>query len=402
MALYELTSGKDFVKLGDKVFSKYEEVPRNPFEFEDWLLQNFSQPHKFEPDVPDRIAPRLINKKLCYLFGSKITLRLNAALYNTFIKANFPVETYFAINRQGKHWRTFSPLDVNHAIANKHLIDQAVRDRTINLIPLMLQYEEDTQQLRKRFGKGLWKQLSHTSKTRMRYLAPLLIKDTEFVTVRTGILKRINQWEGFVYRTNPEFDPAKIAAAKIAPTVADFERTDMLIRDTLRMAQRQGSKVNYDWSYRRWQEEHELVSQEINKARFSDKKFTEDCVFTDGGYTFTLLTSQLNIATEGNTMKHCVSSYAHIASKGDYAVFKVEGKERATLGITIDKVNKASLQQCYGQCNKTISDDLRSRLPLIVRKFNDTLRLRDRRTPSGSYEGTRNVMDNGWQRGQFY
>lgn len=385
MALYELTSGKDFVKLGDKVFSKYEEVPRNPFQFNDWLHHSFPQPHKFEPDVPDRIAPRLINKKLCYLFGSKITLRLNAALYNTFIKANFPVETYFAINRQGKSWRTFDPVDVNHAIANKHLVDQAIRDRNINLIPLMLVYEEDTQQLRKRFGKGLWKQLSYTAKTRMRHLAPLLYRSPEFVSVRTGILKKINQWEEFEYRNNPEFNLAKIAAAKIAPTVATFEHTEMLLRDTLRMAQRQGSEVNYDWSYRRWNEEHELLSREINKHRFSDKKFTEDCAFTDGGYTFTLLTSQLDIATEGNTMKHCVSSYAHSASKGDYAVFKIEGKERATLGITINKrieVNKAALQQCYGQCNKTISDDLRSRLPLIVRMFNDTLRLRDRRTPS--------------------
>jgi hypothetical protein len=375
MALYELTSGKDFVKLGDKVFSKYEEVPRDAFQFNDWLLQSFPQPHEFEPDVPDLIAPRLVNRKLCYLFGSKITLRLNAALYNTFIKSNFPVETYFAINRQGKRWRTFSPVDVNHAIANKHLIDQAVKDHTINLIPLMLTYEEDTQQLRKRFGKGLWKQLSHTSKTRMRYLAPLLHKNTEFVTVRTGILKKISIWEEFVYRNNPEFDPAKIAAAKIAPRVADFEHTEMVIRDTLRMAQRQRSEVNYDWSYRRWNEEHELLSREINKSRFPDKKFTEDCIFTEGGYTFTLLTSQLDIATEGNTMKHCVSSYARTASNGDYAVFKVEGKERATLGIVIDNVNKASLQQCYGYCNTMVCDDLRSVLPLIVRMYDDTLRL---------------------------
>jgi hypothetical protein len=117
MALYELTSGKDFVKLGDKVFSKYEEVPRDAFQFNYWLHQSFPQPHEFEPDVPDDIAPRLINRKLCHLFGSKITLRLNAALYSTFIKSNFPVETYFAINRQGKQWRTFSPVDVNHAIA---------------------------------------------------------------------------------------------------------------------------------------------------------------------------------------------------------------------------------------------------------------------------------------------
>jgi hypothetical protein len=399
MALYELTSGKDFVKLGDRVFSKYEEVPRNPFQFEEWIHDN--TPHVYEHGTRDTIELRGINKKLCELFGSKITLRLNAALYNTFIKANFPVETYFAINRQGKHWRTFSPVVVNHAITNKHLIDQAVKDRTINLIPLMLQYEEDTQQLRKRFGKGLWKQLSHTSKTRMRYLAPMLKRNVDYVSVRTGILKQTGLWENFTYRNSPDFDSARLTAAKVAPRVIDFERTESMIKDTLRMAQRNRSEVNYDWSYRRWHEEHEFLSREINKSKFSEKKFAEDCVFTQGGYTFTLLTSELDIATEGNTMKHCVSSYARKASKGHYAVFKVEGKERATLGLNLYATGGA-IDQCYGYCNQSISDDLRSVLPRIVRMYDDTLRLRDGRTASGSDQGTRPVVDDGGWDGQLY
>lgn len=411
MALYELTSGKDFVKLGDKVFSKYEEVPRNPFEFNSWLSENANSYYvKLWEDNAlgqwrkDKVAPRFLNKKLYEQFGSKITLRLNAALYHTFIRANFPKETYFAINRGGKRWRTFSPRDVNHALEYKHLVDQAVKDCTINLIPLMLRYEEDTQQLRKRFGKGLWKQLTHTSKTRMRHLAPLLAKSPEWVSVRTGILKQANHWEDFVYRNGSEFDLARLTAAKIAPRVVDFERTESMLKDTVRMSIRHGSQVNYDWSYRRWHEEHEFLSREISKSEFSEKKFTEDCVFTQGDYTFTLLTSQLDIATEGNTMRHCVSSYAHTASKGDYAVFRVEGKERATLGLSINtriEVDKASLQQCYGYCNQTISDDLRSTLPLIVRKFNDTLRLRDGWTPRRSDHGPCSLLDNRWQTNPF-
>jgi hypothetical protein len=238
----------------------------------------------------------------------------------------------------------------------------------------------------------------------MKYLAPMLHKSPEFVSVRTGILKKANIWEDFVYRNASEFDLARLAAAKIAPRVAHFERTESILKDTVRMAIRNRSEVNYDWSYRRWHEEHEFLSREINKSRFSENKFAEDCVFTEGGYTFTLLTSELDIATEGNSMRHCVSSYAVSASRGNYAVFKIEGKERATLGLTIDQridIGKAALQQCYGYCNQSISDELRSTLPLIVRKFNDTLRLRDGRTPSGSDQGSCSFVDNGWQTNPF-
>ena len=377
MALYELTSGKDFVKLGDKVFSKYEEVPREPFMFNEWLNLNASDYCvKFWEDKDD-VKPRVLNKKLHENFGSKITLRLSAALYNTFIKANFPRETYFALRRNGRHWNTFAPHMVDKATRNKHLIDQAVKDRTINLIPLMLEFEEDPQQLRKRFGKGLWKQLAHTSKTRMKYLAPLMRVTPEAISFRTGILPVISSYV-IAYGG---MEDAMIASAKIAPRIKDFAQTFDIVRDTMRMANRHGTEVNLNWSWRRWQEVHDRMSWEVAMDRYPSKKFAEDCVFTQGGYTFTLLNSQADIAMEGTTMRHCVASYAHMASQGKYAVFKIEGKERATLGLTIEvaqiipsRVFHASLQQCYGYCNQPISSELRDTLPDIIRVYNDLIR----------------------------
>ena len=378
MALYKLTSGKDFVKLGDKVFSKYEEVPRNPFPFNEWLNLNASDYWVKLWEEKDEVKPRVLNKKLHENFGSKITLRLNAALYNTFIKANFPRETYFAMSRNGRHWNTFAPHMVGKATRNKHLVDQAVKDKTINLIPLMLEFEEDPQQLRKRFGKGLWKQLAHTSKTRMKLLAPLLRYSTEVTSLRTGILPLVSSY----HLTNLEMGGYLLTAAKVAPRIKDFVQTFDIVRDTMRMAERAGTEVNLNWSWRRWQEVHDRMSWEIAMNRYPSTKFAEDCVFTQGGYTFTLLNSQADIAMEGTTMRHCVASYAHMASQGKYAVFKIEGKERATLGLTIEvaqiipsRVFHASLQQCYGYCNKLISDELRATLPDIVRMYNDTLRL---------------------------
>ena len=403
MALYELTSGKDFVKLGDKVFSKYEEVPRNPFSFNEWLSHNASDYCVKFWQYKDEVKPRVLNKQLHENFGSKITLRLNAALYNTFIKANFPRETYFAISRSGRRWNTFAPYMVDTALNNKHLIDQAVKDRTINLIPLMLEFEEDPQQLRKRFGKGLWKQLSHTSKTRMKYLAPLMRDIPEAISVRTGILSGISTY-AISYQYMKE---ALVISAKVAPRIKDFDQTFDIIRDTVRMADRAGVKVNPSWSYRRWLEEHDHLSWDVARKGYSETKFTKDCVFTQDGYTFTLLTSQADIAAEGMQMRHCVASYAHMASRGRYAVFKIEGKERATLGLTLssavdvdnptgNRVPHAMIQQCYGHSNKNISDELRATLPDIVRKYNDLIRHGNGWAATSSNESPCAVVDNEW------
>lgn len=399
MALYELTSGKDFVKLGDKVFSKYEEVPRKPFEFNEWLNLNASDYWVKLWEEKDEVKPRVLNKKLHENFGSKITLRLNAALYNTFIKANFPRETYFAMSRNGRHWDTFSPNMVEKALRNKHMIDQAVKDKTINLIPLMLEFQEDPQQLRKRFGKGLWKQLSHTSKTRMKHLAPLLRYSTEVTSLRTGILPLVSSY----HLTDLEMEDYLLTAAKVAPRIKDFAQTFDIVRDTMRMAERAGTEVNLNWSWRRWQEVHDRMSWEVARDRYPSKKFAEDCVFTQNGYSFTLLTSQADIAMEGTTMRHCVASYAHTASQGKYAVFKIEGKERATLGLTIEvaqiipsRVFHASLQQCYGYCNQTISDELRATLPDIVRMYNDLIRHGNGWAATPSNESPCAVVDYGW------
>jgi hypothetical protein len=403
MALYELTSGKDFVKLGDKVFSKYEEVPKHPFSFNYWLDKHVPEYCVKLWEEKDEVKPRVLNKKLHENFGSKITIRLNAALYNTFIKANFPRETYFAISRRGRRWNTFSPYMVQTALENKHLIDQAVKDRTINLIPLMLEFGEDPQQLRKRFGKGLWKQLAHTSKTRMKHLAPLLKYSTKLTSVRTGILPLVS-----TYNMNTmNIDGYLLTAARIAPRIKDFDQTLDIIRDTMYMANRAGVEVNHDWSYRRWSEEHDRLSWDMARKGYSETKFAEHLSFTLQGYTFTLLTSQADIAAEGMQMRHCVASYAFCASKGTYAVFKIEGKERATLGLNItptlevvnlkpNRVLHASLQQCYGPRNQPISSELRDTLPDIVRMYNDTLRLRNGRAATASNESPCPVVDNGW------
>ena len=198
-----------------------------------------------------------------------------------------------------------------------------------------------------------------------------------------------------------------LTAARIAPRIKDFDQTLDIIRDTMYMANRAGVEVNHDWSYRRWSEEHDRLSWDVARKGYSETKFAEDCSFTQNGYTFTLLTSQADISAEGMQMRHCVASYALCASKGTYAVFKIDGKERATLGLNItptlevvnlkpNRVLHASLQQCYGPRNQPISSELRDTLPDIVRMYDDLIRHGNGRTATASNESPCPVVDNGW------
>jgi hypothetical protein len=167
------------------------------------------------------------------------------------------------------------------------------------------------------------------------------------------------------------------------------------------MANRQGETVNPRWSYKRWEEEHSRLTKDLLTKQYSDKPFTDVAVYEEDGYTFTLLNSQMDIATEGKTMHHCVASYAGQASRGKYAVFRVEGKgERATLGLNYGNLlptrpREFYFDQCYGKMNSLVSEKLRTAALTITTRHNDYLRLRDGRTAGQGDEGSRAVLDNG-------
>jgi hypothetical protein len=386
MAKYELSSDKNVVMLGDTKFEEFFNSHNNSYMFLEWA-QGWFEVGSFD------WHPKSVNKTLHTAFGSKIPLRFSAAMYNTFIKANIPLEAYFAVTSFGKHWKTFDPRLVNSAVEHNHLVQQAIRDNTLNVLPLMLHKKMDTQQLKAEYGKGLWKKLSNTSKSRMKLLARVIDKNPEWAEVRTCMLKE--------YRGNIFDDESALIAARIAPKAGTFRQTEHMIYDTVRMANRQGETVNPRWSYKRWEEEHSRLTKDLLTKQYSDKPFTDVAVYEEGGYTFTLFNNQLDIATEGKTMHHCVASYAGQASRGKYAVFRVEGKgERATLGLNYGNLlpirpREFYFDQCYGMMNSLVSEKLRTAALTITTRHNDYLRLRDGRTAGQGDEGSRAVLDNG-------
>jgi PcfJ-like protein len=389
MAKHELSSDKNKVILGDQEWLRYEATHKSPHMFFDAVRGRF--------DLPKTSwHPKEVNKILHENFGSKIPYRFGAAMYNTFIKANLPYETHFAVRGFGLKWKTYIPQLVNEAVTYNYLVQQAVRDNTVNLLPLMLKKKMDTQQLKSLYGKGLWKKLANTSKSRMKYLALVIDHNPEWADIRTCILDEVRGYAGW--------DDSEILAAKVAPKAGTYRRTHHLIQDTQRMARQLGEEVNRKWSLKRWNEEHDRMTKEVTAKKYSSNDFAEVVVYEEGPYTFTLLTNQRDIAIEGTVMKHCVASYAMAAARGNYAVFKVEGKERATLGLRKPTGMGSTMlgmglyfDQCYGQFNSMVSEELREAAYKVVDKHNDYLRLRDGRVSGSGDQDPRSVVDLGWQ-----
>ncbi|EHM51859.1 PcfJ domain-containing protein [Cardiobacterium valvarum] len=94
------------------------------------------------------------------------------------------------------------------------------------------------------------------------------------------------------------------------------------------------------------------------------------------GITFTPLTSSFALLHEGETMQHCVASYADLCLSNRYRVFTVcdaDGK-RSTLGITInERGNKARWDQHYGKCNSAVSARVKAAGKKLVTAYNRAL-----------------------------
>lgn len=349
---HPLRTERSAVYLGDKKFEEFFNAPNK--------LQNFGYVTDklglFPVDIP--YTPKERNQKYYELFGPVIHKRFPAAMHDAFILRNFPEETRFALKRMGFHWKDYDPTKVNKALRNLPLFEQAVKDKNTHLLPLMLYFEQDTQELKNRFGKGLWKKICGSSKYKLLDIAVYLEKDPEWFYVRTSVRNKIK------YSGSPG-----LIAAKIAPSAKYARQTFDIIWDTSHLAARHGEEVNNNWSLSRWKEEHERLTRKTFDVRYSSEAFSEPHEVEVEGYTFTKLITEVDIAQEGRAQHHCVASYAKRSSSGSYAVYKIEGPERATLGIIV-RDGQYLFNQCYGSCNKLVSEELTNTCHKFVNELN--------------------------------
>ena len=252
-----------------------------------------------------------------------------------------------------KSWRYYNNGLVKQAGESLRHIRQAEADGLLHLVPAIIVFKAPPAEIRGRVGGALWKRIAHNSRTRNERLMRTAWVSEDDDKYPDRFLRLLDFPSGVLNAVHGGFlaDDEKIAAC-ITPrkTPLVFQQTVHIVRDTRNML---GRDFNPDWSLARMRREHDEASRNLRRGKFSDKPFAEPFTYEAGGFTGTLLTSALEVALEGDTQHHCVGSYANIARCGEYAVIRIEGKERATAGYRFGK-DGWRLDQVYGACNALV------------------------------------------------
>lgn len=316
------------------------------------------------PDTPRET--RAWNKFYAEMLGCKFNWRFFGTNYHLWIGSKMTQRTGNMLKFEGKRWNHFDTDLVRKAHAVLPYINEAERDGLYNLIPIIIAYGAAPHAIRADVGRGAWRRVANNSVTRNKLIMSALRrcgKDGKsqlfkLLEISSGVMREIHA-----------ADEDEIVAARITPKKrgVEFRETLHTVRDTRRMLL--PSEFNPDWGYARMRQEHELATRAMMHRRYSDKKFADDWSIQERAYSAHLLTSQAEIAIEGELQHHCVASYARESAMGNYAVFRIEGKERATAGVINGRV-----EQIYGACNSPVSDECKAFSYAVATKYAEHLR----------------------------
>jgi len=341
--------------VGEKVFSKPDVIRRPEIDFQ------------FKNDIcptPIGITPgvKSLHKFFAEMLGPRFNFRFFAANYWLWIGNRMTTRTANMLRYEGRHWQKYDAELVALANANLPHVNTAERDGLYNLIPAILHYSTSPQEIRAKIGRGAWRRIATNSVTRNLLLmraarrSPSAARDEAFIRlldIPSGVLPAI--------RGGGTEDESVAAHLTPRKRVAEFENTLNIVYDTRRMM---GDDFNPEWGLARMRREHELATKMVMQRRYSTKAFAPSWQFAEEGFSAELLTSQADIATEGAMQHHCVASYANNASRGQYAVFRIDGKERATAGIIGGRVD-----QVYGACNSQVSEECKAFARKVASKY---------------------------------
>ncbi len=303
------------------------------------------------------------------------------------------------------------------SVAHQHnLLTQAVRDGQKNILPIIAYVGETPQELRKSFGKGMWKKLCANTQHRNKLIIRSPLSWDNAASLDSGALKFSNRASAAHWVKNTcKFPYTKMLSQEGRNLVNLFD-------DTKLMATQQGQPFNPEWSRLKMQEKHneymniqirdreeerkkrdELYRLKIEKLQSIDlSKVYPQTEFELDDVKATILTTYEQIQQEGVTMHHCVGSYAEEAMDGTYVVVHISGEsEESTLGLSLSNkwvlesrlsreegiistqsVRNFTLNQHYGKCNSQVKSENHKAVAKVVIEYLNNLTL-----TKESYEG---------------
>ncbi len=348
-ARYEMTTDPQAmtISVGSRIFSKPDLSRR-------WEVDFHFKGEICEVPMGTGHDPKSLHKFFAEMLGPKFCFRFFAANYWLWVGNRMTTRTGNMLRYDGKHWQHYDSSLVALANATLPYVNEAERDGLYHLIPAILAHGASPQDIRAKIGRGAWRRVANNSVSRNILIMRAALRFKE-ETRTAGFLRLLDLPSGVIPAIRGEVGDDEAIAAKITPRKRwrEFQQTLDLVSDTRRMML--PDEFNPQWGYARMRREHEAATKAIMQRRYSDKAFAPDWSFEEAGFSASLLTSQASIATEGAVQRHCVASYARSSAMLEYAVFRIEGKERATAGIRDGRV-----EQVYGSCNAPVSDECRA------------------------------------------
>lgn len=286
--------------------------------------------------------------------------------------------------------------------AYRAIIEKSLRFDDIHLVPSILFFGDEVGDIRKGLGKGLWKSLCKNSFTRNHLIflranmfappsysqgvqhfgkngkKPVIIRPDYSVCqpllvalngLPTSLLR-----ETWLFERNhfdsptelQELEPWWRHLARAGRSEACLTKSTRLRQmssiaiDTERMARRLGQAFSYQWSANRMHFEHERMTKQLAQAKWAHQNtpfpFHHPWAHSieQEGITALLLTTPLELLSEGGEMHHCVGSYSDLVQTGRSLIFSLRGMDqsRSTLELRVDeRRHRVLVAQHTGYCN---------------------------------------------------
>lgn len=319
------------------------------------------------------------NKQLTELLGLTPTYYsklLRGAMFNLWIKPHEEDIRKLCMSHYRNNHR-FIPSLVKKYYNNIDLINQYKNDNQYNLLPIAFYFNKNPYELKKEFGKSIWKSLHKNSFTRNLLISKSFFHNTIYedsalehiVKLSPSLLcKRYVQ-----YDKSSSFLQNFLKRERALTTKKyNVEHISIMAQDTYSMSLKLNKNFNVDWSLDKLQEKHEEYTKEIQKNRYPDTfiKSLKDITpkeFINSEYIAILLTTPYKINLQGKQQHHCVGSYIQRVQEGDYLVYDIQknGVTVSTLGlskthfterISIIKDKEWKINQHYGSCNSQVDE----------------------------------------------
>lgn len=308
--------------------------------------QVFSKPDGWEDSFEANTHHKIDKAKFYFpLLGTQFNRRWYAWNAKYFVYHPLPCETWSFLRTSRS---SFSPWRVVAALNVKEILWEAEEDSLQHLMPLIILFQCRPAELKNLFGKGSWKKLAANTKSRNKLICLFASKNGR--QDKSGLVEKIRflaAVESSVIQhfiKNWDFDKDLISAARQSENYApqSIEEHLKLYRETADLLHYELQRCNPTWSSKRLLQEHDkaIKAQRVKRLLQSEG---EEIIFCEpfhyhsrsNHYSAERLQSEKQITKEAFDQHHCGSLYGDQAKAGSYAVFKITGKERGTLGVNI-------------------------------------------------------------------